>query len=141
MPLDLGHHPSWPVPTPRLIPEVVVPDDGLLGRPPYGSLQQVLDLALQHLPPVVGAMDVPRTEVGPLAVTELVEHKERVITDTAEVAIVDSSFLFAIYGLSELSMSRMMRRWVVRAIPFCTHRAFRRASPFCGPYRPLSTED
>lgn len=40
---------------------------------------------LQHLQPLVGAVHVPGTEVGSLAVTELVEHKERVITDTAEM--------------------------------------------------------
>ncbi len=42
-------------------------------------------------------MDVLRTEVDPLAVPELVEDKERVITDTAEVAILGGAFLFAIH--------------------------------------------
>ena len=129
------------VPTPRLIPEVVVPDDGLLRRPSHRPPQQRGDLPLQHLvagepdsvedapllhvlvdlrlgeggigpevpahsrppvaghdgiqhlPPVVGAVDIPRTQHGPLAVPELVEDKDRVIARAARLAHLPAMML------------------------------------------------
>ena len=45
----------------------------------------------QHLPPVARTMYVARTEHGPLAVPELVEHEQRVIAHAAKVAVVRRS--------------------------------------------------
>ena len=48
-PLHLGYHPPGAVPTPRLVPEVVVPDDRFLRRPSHRPPQQRGDLPLKHL--------------------------------------------------------------------------------------------
>ena len=43
---------------------------------------------IQHLPPVARAMYVARTEHGPLAVAELVEHEQRMVAHAPKVAVV-----------------------------------------------------
>src|ERR1700693_3486433 len=54
------------------------------------------DHRLQNVPPARGAVDVPRTQRAPLQIAELVEHKQRMIARTAEVAIVGTAFLVAV---------------------------------------------
>ena len=49
MPLDLGNHPTRPVPTGRLIFEIGKPNDGFSGWAPHRSGQQVSNLGLKHL--------------------------------------------------------------------------------------------
>ena len=49
MPLDLGNHPTRPVPTDGLIFEISKPNDGLSGWTTHRSGQQVFDLFLKHL--------------------------------------------------------------------------------------------
>ena len=49
MPLDLGNHPTRPVPTGRLIFEIGKPNDGFSGWAPHRSGQQVFNLRLKHL--------------------------------------------------------------------------------------------
>ena len=46
------------------------------------------DHQLQHRPPLVGTVDVPVTEGGPLNVAELVEAKQGVVTHARKVAVV-----------------------------------------------------
>src|SRR3989304_4185144 len=52
---------------------------------------------LQHLPPTLGAGHIPRPQLCPLAISKLVEHKDRVIAHAFKVAVVGRSFLFSIY--------------------------------------------
>ena len=49
MPLDLGNHPTRPVPTGGLVFEIGKPNDGFSGWAPHRSGQQVFDLFLKHL--------------------------------------------------------------------------------------------
>lgn len=53
---------------------------------------------IQHLPPIVRAITVPGTEHGPLAVTKLVEGKDRMIAHAAKVAVVGRLLLFPMNG-------------------------------------------
>ena len=52
---------------------------------------------IQYITPPVRAMDVPRTEHRPLAVTELVEHEQRVIARAPKVTVVRRSLLSSMY--------------------------------------------
>ena len=73
-------------------------------------------------------MDVSGTELGPLAVPELVEHKEWVVAHTAEMAVVGSPFLFPVhrtFGTVHVQNDPPMGG---PRHPCCTQRAFRRAS-------------
>jgi hypothetical protein len=51
---------------------------------------------LQHRAPTVGAMHVPRSQGAALDIAELVEHKQRMVTDAVKVAIIGAAFLLAI---------------------------------------------
>ncbi len=61
--------------------------------PPHSRPLVAGEDGLQHMPPVVGAVDIPRTEHGPFAVTELVEHEDGVIAHAAKVAVVGRSVI------------------------------------------------
>ena len=52
---------------------------------------------IQYVTPPVRAMYVPRTEHRPLAVTELVEHEQRVISRAPKVTVVRRSLLSSMY--------------------------------------------
>ena len=52
---------------------------------------------IQYITPPVRAMYVPRTEHRALAVTELVEHEQRVIARATKVTVVRCSLLFSMY--------------------------------------------
>ena len=52
---------------------------------------------IQYITPPVRAMYVPRTEHRPLAVTELVEHEQRMIARAPKVTVVRCSLLFSMY--------------------------------------------
>src|SRR5882762_4410289 len=54
------------------------------------------DYRLQHFAPAGGAVDVARPQSAPLQIAELVEHKERVVTGAAEMAVVGTAFLCAV---------------------------------------------
>ena len=56
------------------------------------------DHGLHHRAPRVGTMHVTGTEHAPFKVTELVEHEERMIACTFEMAVVGSTFLVAMGG-------------------------------------------
>ena len=64
-------------------------------RTPFSSYRE--RSRFQHLPPLVRAMYVPRTQLGALAVTELVEHEQRVIARAPKVTVVRRSLLFSMY--------------------------------------------
>ena len=49
MPQHFRRHPAGTAPAPCLIPEVTIPDDGLLRRSDHRPLQLVLDLPLQDI--------------------------------------------------------------------------------------------
>ena len=52
---------------------------------------------IQYITPPVRAMYVPRAEHRALAVTELVEHEQRVIAHAPKVTVVRHSLLFSMY--------------------------------------------
>jgi len=52
---------------------------------------------LQHVPPFMGAMDVPGTQPGTLAAAELIEPKDGVVAHTAKVAVVGGPFLLSVH--------------------------------------------
>ena len=52
---------------------------------------------IQYITPPVRAMYVPRTQHRALAVTELVEHEQRVIARAPKVTVVRRSLLFSMY--------------------------------------------
>jgi hypothetical protein len=54
------------------------------------------DHRLQHQAPVLGAMDIAGPQPAAFEITILVEHKERVITGAAEVAVPGRTFLLAV---------------------------------------------
>jgi hypothetical protein len=49
------------------------------------------DHRLQHCPPAVGAVHVPGSQGTPLDIAKLVEHEQRVVAGTAEVAVVGAA--------------------------------------------------
>ena len=51
---------------------------------------------LQHRAPAIGAMHVARPQRTPLDIAELVEHEQRMIAGTGEMAVVGAAFLLAI---------------------------------------------
>ena len=64
-------------------------------RTPFSSYRR--KDRFQHLPPLVRAMHVSRTQLGALAVTELVEHEQRVIAHAPKVTVVRRSLLFSMH--------------------------------------------
>jgi len=51
------------------------------------------DHRLQHFPPAISRMDVTGAQGTPLQIAQLVEHKQRMVAGTAEMAVVGASFL------------------------------------------------
>ena len=77
------------------------------------------------------AMYVPRAQHRSLAVTELVEHEQRVIARAPNSdPLYDAPSCSPCTGLSGLSMSKITRRCGVRDIAPSTHLAFSRSRPF-----------
>src|SRR3954447_9748734 len=54
------------------------------------------DHRFQHRAPAVSTVDVARPQCASLDVAELVEHKQRMIADAGEVAVIGTAFLLAI---------------------------------------------
>ena len=65
--------------------------------PPHSCRPVAGQDRIQYITPPVRAMYVPRTEHRPLAVTELVEHEQRVIARAPKVSVVRRSLLFSMY--------------------------------------------
>ena len=65
--------------------------------PPHSCRPVAGQDRIQYITPPVRAMYVPRTEHRPLAVTELVEHEQRVIARAPKVTVVRRSLLFSMY--------------------------------------------
>ena len=65
--------------------------------PPHSCRPVARQDRIQYITPPVRAMYVPRTEHRPLAVTELVEHEQRVIARAPKVSVVRRSLLFSMY--------------------------------------------
>jgi len=59
-------------------------------QPPFSFLVS-LHNRFQDLPPALSAVDIARPQYRPFAVPELVEAKERMIANTAEVAVIGRS--------------------------------------------------
>src|SRR5262245_55019320 len=51
---------------------------------------------LEHLPPALGAVDIPWPQHHPLAVTKLIEAEQGMITHTLKVAVIGCPFLLSI---------------------------------------------
>ena len=65
--------------------------------PPHSRLLVPRQDRFQHLPPLVRAMHVPCTQHSALAVSELVEHEQRVIARAPKVTVVRRPLLFSMY--------------------------------------------
>ena len=65
--------------------------------PPHSCRPVAGQDRIQYITPPVRAMYVPRTEHRPLAVTELVEHEQRVIARAPKVSVVRRSLLSSMY--------------------------------------------
>ena len=65
--------------------------------PPHSCRPVAGQDRIQYITPPVRAMYVPRTEHRPLAVTELVEHEQRVIARAPKVTVVRRSLLSSMY--------------------------------------------
>src|SRR5689334_3547667 len=69
-----------------IAPEIQMLDDTPVTR----------DHRLQHRTPIIGTMDVARPQDTPFDITELVEHEQRVIAGTSEMAVISAAFLLAV---------------------------------------------
>ena len=54
------------------------------------------DHRLQHRAPTIGTMHVARSQRAPFDIAELIEHKQRMVTGAAEMAVIGAAFLLAV---------------------------------------------
>ena len=84
--------------------------------PPHSCRPVAGQDGIPYVTPPVRAMYVPRTEHRPLAVTELVEHEQRVIARAPKCPLYDAPLLFSMYRTLRTVHVKITRRCAVCVI-------------------------